>query len=390
MSFLDSIKDVVKGEESPFLPPVLCADEGGKCTDIPPHAVLYYYKQGQLPLSGVARRSGYRNKNCDTPNFYNVDPARGSKKACAYIPDHGGEWKECAKEGGICAITKLSEVVYGRSPVLGDPLVQIHTTATPCTSDQFGADPAKDVVKTCWSRPAGPSTRWAWYELQFSKGNDGAAVTTAADHPEDIIELLQSPHAIKVINQLKIRQTIVQKLLDGPARDTLLPFIQQYPGDFDVTMGSWCSKNLDDPVCSCYRSLPDGSPAELIAVKSKPQCWSAGCNLYGYKNANLTADQSACSNITICTQNYKSLQNSGKINMDNVVSQDCSSGGKGAGGKGDGGKGDGGNEGGNDDIIPGLNNTVLYIIIVIVALLFIMATRQSEPPYPQMYPQRYW
>lgn len=102
-----------------------------------------------------------------------------------------------------------------------------------------------------------------------------------------------------------------------------MSILKSHPGEYDALAGAYCESNPDIPFCSCYATLPADAPAELKVLSSKPQCWGF-CNISGYKNTNLKNDQSPCGNITICNQNINQMENTSKINMNNIIRQDCS------------------------------------------------------------------
>jgi len=80
-------------------------------------------------------------------------------------------------------------------------------------------------------------------------------------------------------------------------------------------VASYCKRNTNDPLCSCYIDAPNYIPAKL---RQTPQCWNAACSAYGYvphqagdnacPSATIGSDSIAGVNPNIFTSNIKIIE----------------------------------------------------------------------------------
>lgn len=81
---------------------------------------------------------------------------------------------------------------------------------------------------------------------------------------------------------------------------------------------TFCDKNPNDPMCSCYKKAPDYIPAELRGL---PSCWNDTCATKGFIPVNM---RGPCPSMVICQQNLPTGGDSNVLSK-NLLVQSCSS-----------------------------------------------------------------
>jgi hypothetical protein len=105
-------------------------------------------------IGGAAQDSNYVYLTGVTPGTYDLtasglgNPTPPPPPAAAELP---AGFTHCAGEGGQCAFTGTRSVAYGA----GSYTFRTMTSATACTNDAFGGDPAANILKACYVAPIG-------------------------------------------------------------------------------------------------------------------------------------------------------------------------------------------------------------------------------------------
>lgn len=128
----------------------LCAREDETCR-LPGPATVRYGTERRFVDRDI--RGG--SVRCDNRTF--GDPAPGEVKFCAFRAHGwsgdggwgggGGDWRECAREGGFCRFNGRRAVWYGADN--GRAVVQEFRNGVPCTNEAFRTDPAPGERKRC-------------------------------------------------------------------------------------------------------------------------------------------------------------------------------------------------------------------------------------------------
>ncbi|MEV0459580.1 family 43 glycosylhydrolase [Catellatospora methionotrophica] len=126
-----------------------CAGEGGTCSFTGTRTVAY----------GSAGSFAYRVASGTTAcgvAAFGRDPLPGVLKSC-YLAGPGapaGGWQQCAAEGGTCAVSGPTTVMYGNQ---GSFHTRQASAPVPCTASGFGGTPPGDGAKACYVATGGPA-----------------------------------------------------------------------------------------------------------------------------------------------------------------------------------------------------------------------------------------
>lgn len=108
-----------------------------------------------VPGIGAASQDGnYVYLTGVTPGTFDVTATGLGNPTAPPLPTAGGlpaGFTYCAGESGQCAFTGTRSVAYGA----GTYTFKAATSATACTNDAFGTDPAANLVKSCYVAPLG-------------------------------------------------------------------------------------------------------------------------------------------------------------------------------------------------------------------------------------------
>ena len=108
-------------------------------------------------IGAASQDSDYVYLTGVTPGSYDVTATGLGNPTAPPLPTAGGlpaGFTHCANEAGQCAFTGTRSVAYGA----GTYTFKTATSATACTNDAFGTDPAANLVKSCYVAPlSGPA-----------------------------------------------------------------------------------------------------------------------------------------------------------------------------------------------------------------------------------------
>jgi alpha-L-rhamnosidase-like protein len=105
-------------------------------------------------IGGASQDGNYVYLTGVAPGSYDVTASGLGNPTPPQLPVAAGlpaGFTYCAGEGGQCAFTGTRNVAYGA----GNYTVKTATSATACTNDAFGVDPAANILKSCYVAPLG-------------------------------------------------------------------------------------------------------------------------------------------------------------------------------------------------------------------------------------------
>ena len=105
-------------------------------------------------IGGAVQDGNYVYLTGVTPGAYDVTASGLGNPTPPQLPVAAGlpaGFTYCAGEGGQCAFTGTRGVAYGA----GSYTVKTANSATACTNDAFGVDPAANLLKSCYVAPLG-------------------------------------------------------------------------------------------------------------------------------------------------------------------------------------------------------------------------------------------
>lgn len=136
---------------------------------------------------------------------------------------------------------------------------------------------------------------------------DKIGVTCGVDKRKYCLNNLESP----------VCNNIDKSILNQACKNNFTQTCRNRKYEIDESIiQSFCAKNPDDPICTCYADAPSYIPNE---VRGMPKCWSQKCATTGYVPVNMRGD---CPDITVCQQ---ALDVAGTYNKltSNVIIQNC-------------------------------------------------------------------
>jgi hypothetical protein len=108
-------------------------------------------------IGGAAQDGNYVYLTGVTPGTYDVTASGLGNPTPPQLPAATGlpaGFTHCASEGGQCTFTGTRSVAYGA----GTYTFKTANSATACTKDAFGLDPAANILKSCYVAPLGGPT----------------------------------------------------------------------------------------------------------------------------------------------------------------------------------------------------------------------------------------
>lgn len=154
---------------------VFCAAERSQCSFSGTATVVYGAR-----TSWSAPKSYVSTVACNNASF-GVDPLPFVAKSCYYRPVETDAppagYARCAGEGAQCSLTGTADVIFGAGTRWTAP--RTLSGAVTCRSSTFGADPAPNVVKSCYSRTAVADVPPSGYTRCASEGAQCAFTGTA-------------------------------------------------------------------------------------------------------------------------------------------------------------------------------------------------------------------